>query len=277
MDFVEANNWPNGLSLVGSLLGLVISRIIGASRASFLTNFKPATVQPFRKADVIASAQVQIANIRDEYELATQNKASDQTRISISADLSTLANDKALAATPSYMDTGIALGLQAVANEVTGLDKFRVFRRIANTAAKQSQFRAPASTTQNAVYSGIRVIAAAYMAQGVLESTGQRTGDVFAQLDAIDNLLQQEMAYARAICDNALYMSISEFRTDVGAQLYNFAYNAPGIVTYKFSGGVHSLVAAYSIFGDAKRHRELEAANTISGGGRLGSSVQAER
>lgn len=277
LDFVEANNWPNGLSLVGSLLGLVLSSIIGAARTSFLTNYTVATVQPFRKNLVLSSAQNQISNIRAEYELATTSKASDASRISILADLSSLVNDKGLAAVPATMDKGIALGLQAVATEVVGVDKFRTFRRLANLAATQSTFSAPASVTENAVYSAVRVISASYMAQGVLESTGQRTGDIFDQIDVINSLLDQEMSYARALCDNALFMALSEFKADMGAQLYNLAYNAPGIVTYRFSGGVHSVVAAYSIFGDAKRHRELELSNTVNAGGRLGASVQAER
>ena len=40
-----------------------------------------------------------------------------------------------------------------------------------------------------------------------------------------------------------------------------------------FSGGVHPLVAAYAIYNDAKRHRELEERNIVDANGRFGPIV----
>jgi hypothetical protein len=93
----------------------------------------------------------------------------------------------------------------------------------------------------------------------------------------VDTLIEQEMTYARGICDNALFLALSQFRSEAAAALAEFAYNSPGLVTYNFNGGVHPLVAAYSVFGDAKRHRELELLNVVRSSGRFDSNVLAER
>lgn len=277
LEFVEANNWPNGLSLVGQLLGLVISTVITASRTSFSSRYQPTTVQSFRQAAVVNAAQDQIGTIRTAYASATTGQDNDVARQRILLDLDNLRADQALAAQTDYMDKGIALGLNAVALELAGREKFRVFRNIANGAARTSTFQSPAADAENAVYSDVRVIAAAYMAEGALEEQNVRTGEVFEQLDVIDALLTQEMQYARAICDNYLYVQLAEFRTQAIAQLFSKAYDSPGLVEYNFSGNVHPLVAAYAIYGDAKQHRELEALNIVSSTGRIGPGVVAER
>lgn len=277
LEFVEANNWPNGLSLVGQLLGLALGAIIGGSRASFTTRYRPATVQPFRQAAVVDAAQQQVGNIRDAYERATVAAADVKVRQRILLDLNNVVEDNAMAADTVTMDKAIALGMQAVAMNLVGGEKFRVFRSLANGAARQSSFLAPASEAENAIYANVRVIAAAYMAEGAMEEQGQRVGVVYAQLDVVDALLMQELQYAREICDNHLYLQIASFRDEAVAQLYRKAYDAPGLVEYDFHGRVHPVAAAYSIFGDAKRHRELETLNVVGTAGRVGPRVTAER
>ena len=54
----------------------------------------------------------------------------------------------------------------------------------------------------------------------------------------------------------------------------DLAYRLPGLITVDFSGGVHPLVAAYVIYNDAKRHRDLEPRNIIDANGRFGRLVR---
>lgn len=277
LEFVEANNWPNGLSLVGQLLGLVLGSVIGGSRASFSSRYKPAEVQPFRRKAVVAAAQAQVANIRDAYERATVAQEGDQARARVLYDLNNLATNEAMAADTATMDRGLALGMQAIALQTKGRAQFRIMRNLANGAAMQSSFAAPASDAENAVYSQMRVLAASYMAEAALEEQNVRTGEVFEQLDVVDAVLVQEIEYARQICDNHLYTQLTAFRDEALTQLYSKAYDAPGLVEYDFHGRTHPVVAAYSIFGDAKRHRELEQLNTVGSNGRIGPRVVAER
>lgn len=277
LEFVEANNWPNGLSLIGQLLGLGLSAIIGASRAHFTASYQPRRVQPFRQAAVVQAAQNQVVTIRGAYAAATEADAELLSRNRILNDLEMLATDDGLASDTATMDKGLALGMNAVAIEMFGRAKFRTFRGIANGAARSSTFNAPAATAENALYSNVRIIAASYMADGAMEETDVRTSEVFDWLDVIDALLEQEMQYARQECDNHLFIALAQFRGDVAARLYEKAYNAPGLVEYDFSGKIHPLVAAYSIFGDARRHRDIEAMNYVGGMGRVGPMVMAER
>lgn len=277
LDLVEANNWPNGLSLFGQLLGLLLGPLLTASRESFRSSYALATIQPFRVPAVVAAAQGQVLNIAGEYQNATTAKAADLARNRIINDLQRVAADPTMAANTNTMDRALSLGLQAIAMETSGVQKFDTFRRIANVSAKQSTFPAPAGVAENAVYSNVRAISAAYMAEGIYESEGMSNQEIFAKIDVVDAVLTQEMAAARALCDDALFLALSTFKTDTLAQLYDLAYNSPGQVIYKFGGSVHPVVAAYSIFGDAKRHRELETMNAISVSGRIGPAVAGAR
>lgn len=277
MEFVEANNWPNGLSLVGQLLGLGLGAIIDATRTEFVETYDPIAAQPFRQEAIVDAAQQQITNIRTAYEQVSVASTNQQVRDRILLDLETLSVDNTMAANTDTMDRGLALGSNAVALNVTGDDKFQVFRAIANGAALTSNFLNPAGAMVNAVYSNVRIIAAAYMAQGALEAQDKRIGDIFNYLDVIDALLSQEISIARQNCSNYLYTALIEFRLNAVTQLYRKAYDAPGLVEYNFSARVHPVVAAYSIFHDAKRHRQLESLNLVSSSGRMGPLVTAER
>ena len=278
IEFVEANNWPNSLSLVSQLLGLFLTPILTASRASFAAAYNISAVQPFRKAAVVGAAQNQVANINLEYAKATvATKATDVSRNSILNDMTRVASEYALAVDATNMDRALALGMQAVANETSGMQKFQAFRRIANGAAAQSGFLKPAKTAENAVYANVRIIAAAYMAEAIYETEGLTNQEIFSNIDVVESVLSQEMVAAQTECDSALFLELSKFKTETLAKLYGHAYNAPGQLTYQFNGGVHHITAAYAIFGDAKRHRELEKSNVIAGDGRIGSIVTAAR
>mgnify|MGYP001608437230 CR=1 FL=1 len=66
-----------------------------------------------------------------------------------------------------------------------------------------------------------------------------------------------------------------QFRTEAQTVLLNRAYLLPALITYKFGGAVHSLVAAYAIYNDAKRFREIEASNPSDYPYALGPNVVA--
>jgi hypothetical protein len=275
MEFVEANNWPNGLSLVGQLLGLLINPVIASSEASFSSRYRPETIQSFREVAVVDAAQVQVQAVTDAYSLATTDKPNDTTRNRIISDLQAVVVNDDLARDTDTMRRALTLGMTAVSRELDAPDQYSVFRSIANGAARSSTFRAPASDAENAIYSHVRTVAAAYMARGVLDTDDLNTGEIFARGDVIETVIQGEMDYARQACENDLYYQLSGFRIEVAAQLARKAYASPGLIQYDFGGGVHPLVAAYSVYGDAKRHRELENLNAIDRYGRFRREVVA--
>lgn len=275
MQFVEANNWPNGLSLVGQILGLAIAPLITSARDSFTSRYNPGAVQTYREDAVVDATQEQISNIVTQYSVATQTQSGEDARNQVIYELNVVARTDAEAATTATADRALVLGMAAVAQNLSGTAKFNAFRTLANGAAKTSTFLAPASDAENAVYNLVRVVAAAYMAEGALEETEYRAREILEQAYAIDNLITQEMSYARDVCENHLHNELAKFRVEVSRQLSQKANDAPGLIEYDFGGPVHPLVAAYSIHGDAKRHRELEGFNPIGALGRATGGVIA--
>jgi prophage DNA circulation protein len=273
MEFVEANNWPNGLSLLGQVLGLAIAPLITASRASFSANYRPTEVQAFRQDAVVNAAQEQVGSVTNAYVAATTTEATSDERNRIVYEMRNVQNVDSEAENTETMDRALSLGMNAVALKLRGVDKFNAFRQIANGASKQSSFAATAGEAENAVYSHVRTLAAAYMAEGAMEAADLSAPAIFEQSDIIYALITQEMEYARSTCQNDLFLQMSKFRSDVQARLNDKAYNSPGLVEFDFVGNVHPLVAAYSIFGDAKRHRQLETTNSTGAVGRLASPV----
>lgn len=276
LDFVEANNWPNGLSLVGSILGIVVGPLLTQARASFSSRFAPTTVQPLRQAAVIDAAQAQVANIANQYAAATITEAASESRNQVLIELQRVATVDS-AATTVNVDRAIALGMTAIAQATTGQAKYDVMRDLANGAALSSTFAAPASTSENAVYNLVRTVAAVYMSQGAVEVADTRTDEIFVRADAVDAVLQDELAYARGVRDNPLYLAIEDFRRDSNSQLLSAAFSAPGLIEFDFNGAVHPLTAAYNIYGDARRLRDVENLNGVGRLGRVGPTVIGER
>lgn len=273
LEFVEANVWPNGVGFFGQLAGSALGAIIAPIRAHSLALYQPKKVPAFRASAVIQTAQDQVRNVLREYSTATANDLTGASRSRVINDLTRLSQDQRLGADAANMDKGLSLGMAAIARNLRGADKFSAFRRLANGAAKGATMPGVSGASQNAVYSLVRVTAASYMVEAVMEQGAANSADIFSQIDVIETLLLGEQDYARQTCDNGLFMAISEFKTQAMGQMLQKAYAAPGVARYNFNGSVHPLVAAYSVIGDAKRHRDLEAMNVIAANGTFAGGV----
>lgn len=274
LEFVEANNWPNGLSLVGQVLGLALGGAISTIRDVFRDEYDYSETQLFRKSDVADVVQAQVQTIATEYAAATSTRTAELARNRIVYDLESVAVNEGLVATSTTVDDAISLGMAALAAETTGETKFETFRRIANGAAQTSSLSGVAATSQNAVYALVRNLSALYMYQGADETTDQNAVEIFAQIDAIESLLDQEIEAAKSLGQAALEMTLRDTKRDTIAALYSKAYDAPGLITYSTGGGRHPLVAAWDIYGDATRHRDLEMRNGVRSDGRFAETVQ---
>ena len=89
----------------------------------------------------------------------------------------------------------------------------------------------------------------------------------------IRDRLGDEAQAAYDACDNALFLEIRNYATQFAQMMNDLAYRLPGLVAIDFSGGVHPLVAAYTIYNDATRHRELETRNKVDANGRFSPLV----
>jgi prophage DNA circulation protein len=273
MEFVEADNWPNGMSLVGQFLGLAIAPLITQSRSSFRSAYNPQAVPTFREEAVVGAAQGQVAAITKAYAAATQSDATRDERNRIIYDLRSVVNIDSEAEVADTMDRALSLGMAAVAQNTSGEAKFTTFRSLANGAAKTSGFGQTSAMVENAVYSHVRTVAAAYMAEGAMEATGLGATQIFGMVDVVNAVIEGELQYAREICDNRLFLELSKFRDETTSQLYQKAYESPGLAEFNFGGSVHPLTAAYAIYGDAKRHRDIEEMNVMGRFGRVSGGV----
>lgn len=274
MEFVEGNAWPNGLSLVGTILGLVVGTIIGASSTSFKERYQPRNVSPVRRPAVIDIAQSSIGMVADSYSQAIQNQKDDRKFRALS-DLRDVERDDVLASDPIIADKALVLGMNALSNEITETAKFNTFKSFANKTSGSITLPGLAGESEDAVYSHTRLLSATYMAQAAVETPYAKVHEALAALDAVVAILDEEATNARNRCDNALYLTIEQFKTDTQTILYEKAYRLPRLVEFDFHGGVHALVASYALYGDAKRHRELELRNIVDANGRIGPSVVA--
>lgn len=272
LEMVEANEWPGGLLLGGSFNVLDISGIIDVARDLFLTAYRPEAAPYFRLGAILGAAAAQINAISREYQKATSQSKDDNVSRVIS-DFSFIANDTTLLSNPAMVDKAISLGIGAVAKALTGDAKFQAMRRIANSAARASALPPGSAEVENSIYALVRIVSGAYLAQAGLETNFTTMSQAFDYYDVASMVLISEASVAYRACDNILFISLRRFINSFQGSLLARANMLPSLVQYKFYSSSHPLAAAYAIFNDAKRHRELEASNIVSNTGRFAPMV----
>jgi prophage DNA circulation protein len=272
MEFVEAN--PVGTGLGGMLFGMISSALNSTSQTSFLRDYHPSTVsQPWR-TDVIDSAQ-RLVRITTE---VTRQVLPPDAPLSEHRDvlrMEEVATDDGLAASATNVDRALSNGFNTIPPYVSDPDtEFRIMRRLANAATASSTLPTGAAVeSEEAVLSRHRILAAIGMADAAMSRTYAYVNQALAAQDAVLGVLTDEAQAAYNACDNALFLEIRNYATQFAQMMNDLAYRLPGLVAVDFSGGVHPLVAAYTIYNDATRHRELEARNMVDANGRFNPLV----
>jgi prophage DNA circulation protein len=254
LQFVESGG-DFGLSFLGAAFGLNIAPIIEAARGLFERDYKRGNVRYLDLDRVSFAATHGIKSLQNWFlrGIASSSETKDwQAAAAFNDTLQLSATETNATKLFDDYENGARLVAQVTKPE----SRFTVFRSIANDNALGS-----ASQAESAVYSSVRMIAGAHMAQAAIENPGRTIDEGLAKYDAVMALLEQEALIARAACDNATFLAIRTFAADAGKQILSAAYGLPAMTKFNFNGGVHSLVAAYGIFGDAKRYQEIEANN----------------
>jgi len=272
LEFVEAN--PVGTGLGGILFGMISSALNATSQTSFLRDYHPATVsQPWR-GDVIDTAQrlVTIVTATTRQVLPPDAPLSEHRDV---LRMEEIATDDGLASIGVNVDRALSNGFNTIPLYVDNPDDiFRIMRRLANAATASSALPAGAAVeSEEAVLSRHRVLAAIGMAEAAMSRTYAYVDQALAALDATLAVLSDEAQAAYNACDNALFLEIRSYAVQFTQMMNDLAYRLPGLVLVDFSGGVHPLVAAYTIYNDATRHRELEARNKVDANGRFNPLV----
>lgn len=276
MDFVEANDWANGLSLVGSILGLVLAPIIEAVSLSFYDNYKPDQVAFYDRAAVINTSRDAVTSISTSFAYVTRDDKDIKVYRS-QAGFENFVNDPVQLANPKTMFSAMSDGMALVDKYGTSDEKIEQFRTIVNKATESYVVGSTGIGSVEAVLTGMRVIGAAYLARAALEQPPKDMGTAFAIYDTVMTVLNEEIAIVLAACDNKLFLKLSAFAGEVQTALLDRAYNLPAIIEYQFPHSVSSLVAAHEIFGDGSRFLEIEQRNPSGWPWQVGPRVIAAR
>lgn len=268
LEFVEANDWPGGLSFGADILGVSIDTVLGVAGAVFEATYQARAVPFHRQAQVYGTSRGVIDLVRTEFARAYTG-STDTKVIRSLMDFDTIMNDQERLIDPVVMRGAISSGIGAVVRKLSASESFASMRRIANATVMSSVLPGIAGQTQNAVLGFTHTVAGIYMAQTILAQRFTNANEAFGALSATETILQDEAKIAYAACQNELFLELRNYLTSVQAQLYPRIYVLPGVVEYNFSSSVHPLTAAYAIFGDAKKLRQLEAGNFLTATGRF--------
>jgi prophage DNA circulation protein len=272
LEFVEANIGFSGI--LGSIFGIISTALFGTSQASFLSNYIPQAVsQPWR-TDVINKAQslVSATATAATYTLVADSPSTDWRDVLYMQEL---AADDGLAVSAPNVDNAMTDGFAVISrNVVDPVAQFDIMRKLVNAATTSHTLPAGAAViSDEAVVSRHRILSAIGMAEAAMGRKYSTIDECLATMDMVLAVFDDEAKAAYAACDNALFMEIKKYAVEFSKMMHDLSYRLPAKVLVNFSGGVHPLVAAYVIYKDAKRHRELELRNIIDANGRIGPIV----
>jgi prophage DNA circulation protein len=275
LEFVEANaGFGAGSGFGGSLFGILSTGLSLASQTSFLNSYRPAQAPQPWTIDVIDTAQrmITVTAAAAEQSLTADSPSSVWRTV---LKMQEVANDDGLAANPVNVDTSLVNGFAVITDNIqVPKTRFTVFRKLANAATTAKRLPAGAAhDSEQAVLTRQRILSAIGMAEAAMGHKYSYIDEGLAAMDAVLAVLDDEARAAYNTCDNALFMELKKYAIQFNQMMNDLSYRLPGVVRVDFAGGVHPLVAAYAIYRDAKRHRDLEPRNIIDANGRIGPLV----
>jgi hypothetical protein len=272
MEFVEANIGFSGI--LGSIFGIISSGLFAASQTSFMRDYTPQFVSQPWVTDVVNNTQRMIgASVIEATQTLTPSSPSSDWRTVFSVDA--VATDDGLALSAVNVDDAMVNAFSLISrNAVDQTDKLNRFRRLVNVAHTLPNLPlGPAAVTDEAAVSRHRLMSAVGMAEATMGRKYNNIDDCLSSMYRVLYVFKEEADIAYANCDNALFLEIRKYATEFSKMMHDLSYRLPSKITVNFSGGVHPLVAAYVIYNDAKRHRDLEERNVIDANGRIGPLV----
>jgi DNA circularisation protein N-terminus len=274
LEFVEAN--PVGTGIGSSIFGIISSFILSVSAASFRASYVPLSIPRPWQASIVNSAQ-HLATVTHDVLVQTFDVDTDTTQARAALRLEEVAHDAGLAVQADVIDDAISEGLNIIAQNIEDADtRWKTFRTLANHAAKSSSLpvSSGAAAVEDSLFSRFRILTGVAMAEAAMARTYPYIQAALDVMDATTAVLEDEARAAYDICDNGLYLEIRKYIINFQEMMHDLAYRLPGLIVVDFQGGVHPLVAAYTIYKDAKRHRDLEPRNVLDANGRFGRLVR---
>jgi len=272
LEFVEASIGFTGI--LGSIFGIISSGLFAASQTAFLRDYQPTMVPHPWKLDVVNHAQSLITTTATvaTHTLVADSPTTDWHDV---INMQAVANDDGLALSAANVEEAMTDGFAIITRNVINPDnKFSLFRRMVNTAKTLSDLPAGhPEESDEAVVSRHRILSAIGMADAAMGRKYVTVDEALAARETVLTVFDDEARVAYSECDNALYLELVKYANEFSKMMYDLSYRLPGQIVVNFSGGVHPLVAAYVIYRDAKRHRELEERNVVDANGRFNMLV----
>jgi prophage DNA circulation protein len=271
-EFTEANSVVAGFSIGASIFGFDLSGLFASVEASLSVNYTPSTARLRVQPSIITTTAQAMTQLKGEFTQLVGLSGTQAQYETLSTFDDIIADTTSLkSAATTY--AALKAGFDVVNGSSTGEVRYQANRRVVNWAAKGSTLTGVAATSENAVYAAVRLLGGAQMALAALETDVKTLDAALLEYDQVVSVLEGEAEIARASCDDALYLALRKFTVEIKNKLLTRAYTLPALVTYNFNTGVHSLVAAYELFGDAKRFPEIEARNVGNHPYNLGPTV----
>lgn len=277
MDMVEANVLSLGIGLaITNLLGLDLTPLVDAVSEFFTSNYRTANLPFYDMPTVLASSTAAINSIYTGYQQAAANSTDIKVYRGLASFKNLSTDVSQLLDTPTML-TAMTNGYALVDKYADDSIKPQLVRDMINTNSQSWVVGAEGYVPINAVQTTMRTLGGGYLARSFLEVTPKDMNEAFKQYDLVVKVFEQELEIIRDACQSKMYVKLSRFYEDLRAQLLNRAYNSPALVQYQFPGTVHSIVAAYEIFGDAARFPEIEQRNPNGFPWQVGPAVIAAR
>lgn len=269
--FVEAPLWREQGPLGNQLLQLGISTIIGIARGHLASFFVPGSFQPFRRREAGDAARAALTATRNAVSSAI-DPWSDRASAGLARAVDSVLTPSLIPPDATALDAAMHGVMRAAAATVRGSVKTAVFRDVANALAEVPNIPGRAGQGVAAVHSAGRTMAAAWMAQGILEASLSPASVMRSGAASVSAILSEEEQHALDLGDRRYFLALREFRVNAASRIGAAAESAPERIAVH-AGPAHPLAAAYALLGDARRHREIEALNCVSGEGRTGRTI----
>ncbi len=259
MDFVDASNFATSL---GSLPIIpAITSFVSDLTDSFGNNYSPSSLLFFQKPPVQNTAQQMLTDLAEAFYQAIPANSSDQA-------WQTLAQIQASSTNYNTWLTSAGVA-NATTFAFTAIDvyssdaqiEYNTCVALANKYAISSSSLGLAGICQEACYSLLRSLCAAYMMRSATQIPNLSLQTALANLDQTSTIITEELQNALSLGDDNLYIALTNFQAQMLKTLSHYAYNLPPTISYTYPGGIASLVAAYDIYGDATQFTALEAQN----------------
>lgn len=259
MEFVDASNFQTGLGNFPVIPA--ISGFVGDVTNSFADQYDPKGLLFFQTSPVQSTAQGMLVDLAASFFQIIPGDADDNTYSTLSTIQSSAANLSTWSSTATLINA-VTFAFAAIDSYAPDAQsEYNVFKQLANRYALSTNLTGKAGQCQEACYYLMRSLSAAYMMRSATQIPNLNLQQALSNMDQTATVVLEEKENALATGNDNLYVALASFQAIMLSSLSQYAYNLPPTVSYKYPGGIGSLMAAYDIYGDASQFINLETQN----------------